>query len=224
MVIWQEHVVMAYTYNRKCRLVIAAVALTVVACFAESRAEVPKPEASPDLSTAKSAALAWIDASFAGDVSIAHQVMIDDEQQRKFMAGPLRFGASLKILEQAAVKQFGDEGRQVTGYPDGSAHAMEKQLTIKEDGDQATATVGDAARPLHLRRIDGKWHVDLSDLVYDKQMQRISEASASAADVAEKLADEIAQGKLKTVDEAKAAFQERRMARYAKQPSTQPGE
>jgi hypothetical protein len=41
--------------------------------------------------------------------------LVDDEQQRKFMEGPLRFSAALRALEAAAVKRFGESGRQVTG-------------------------------------------------------------------------------------------------------------
>jgi hypothetical protein len=128
------------------RLAVAAAVLVVVAGVAESRAEDRKADAGPDLSTAKSTTLAWIDASWAGNSSVVQQVLVDDEQQREFMAGPLRFSAALRALEAAAVKRFGEPGRQVTGYPDGSAKAMEKHLDIKEEGDRATASLGEAMR------------------------------------------------------------------------------
>jgi len=76
------------------------------------------------------------------------------------MSGPLRFSAALRALEAAAVKRFGESGRHVTGYPDRSAKGMEKHLEIEEDGDRATASLGEAMMPLKLRRIDGKWRVD----------------------------------------------------------------
>jgi hypothetical protein len=191
---------------------VVAATLIVLACAAASRAEDRKADASPDLSTVKSAALAWIDASWAGNPSVAHQVLVDDEQQRKFMEGPLRFSAALRALEAAAVKRFGESGRQVTGYPHGSAKAMEKRLEIKEDGDRATASLGEALMPLQLRRIDGKWRVDLGEAVRDRRARRACEASVAAAKAAEEVAAEIAEGKYNSVDEAKDAFRERRLA------------
>ena len=119
--------------------IVAAVLMAFVGHVAASRADDKdrKAEAVPDLSTVRSAALAWIDASWAGNASAAHQVLVDDEQQRKFMAGLLRFSAALRALEKAAVKRFGEPGRKVTGYPDGSAKALEKHLEVKEEGDRA---------------------------------------------------------------------------------------
>ena len=199
-------------HNVTLRLGVAAVTLIVLASVAASRAEDRKADARTDLSTVKSAALAWIDASWAGNASVAHQVLVDDEQQRKFMEGPFRFSAALRALETAAVKRFGEPGRQVTGYPDGSAKAMEKHLEIKEDGDRATASRGEAMMPLQLRRIDGKWRVDLGEAVRDRRARRAGEASVAAAKAAEEVTAEIAEGKYKAPEEAKDAFRERRSA------------
>ena len=204
-------------HNMIWRLGGAAAVLMVVAWVAASRAEDGKADDSPDLSTAKSSALAWMDASWAGKVSVAHQILVDDEQQRKFMAASLRFSASLRTLESAAVKQFGESGRQVTGYPDCSAKAVEKNLRINEEGDLATASLEDAKMPLQLRRIDGKWRVDISEAVRDPRIPpNAGEAFDAATIIAEGIAAEIAEGKFKTVEEAKAAFRDRRLAAVKK--------
>ncbi len=139
---------------------------------------------------------------------------VDDEQQREFAAGPLRFSAALRALEEAAARRFGKPGRQVAGHPDGSAKAMEKHLEIKVEGDRATASLGDAMMPLQLRRIDGRWRVDLADATRDPRARRAGEAAAAAAaaKVAEDVAGEIAEGKYETAEAAKAAFRERRLA------------
>ena len=132
------------------------------------------------------------------------------------MAGMLRFSAALRALESAAVKQFGEAGRQVTGYPDSSAAAMGNKLEIKEEGDRATVSIKDSLLPLELRRIDGQWRVDVSQAAGDARARRASEASGEAAKVAEDAAAEIAAGNFKTADEAKAAFRERRLAQVKK--------
>jgi len=194
---------------------LMAVVGGVTVSLAEDR-NAAKAEPAPDLSTAKSATLAWIDAAWAGNAAVVHQVLVDDEQQRKFMAGPLRLNTALRALESAAVKQFGESGRQVTGYPDGSATAMEKKLEIEEEDGRATASLEEAMMPLYLRRIDGQWRVDLSEWVRDPRARRASRTSGAAAKVAEDLAVEIGEGKFKTVEEASAAFHERRLAKVKK--------
>ena len=169
--------------------------------------------AAPDLSTVRSAALAWVDASWNGDVAVAHQILVDDDAQREFMAGPLRFSAALRALEAAAIERWGDAGRHVSGYPDGSAKAMEPKLEITADDDRASASFGKSMMALPLRRIDGRWRVDLADVARDRRARRASEASTAAAKAADDVAAEIRDGKFKSAEDAKAAFTERRLAR-----------
>jgi hypothetical protein len=200
-----------------------AIAVVVAFALAENLAAYPaeygKADNSttrPDLSTAKFAALAWIDACWNGDARLAHQVLVDDPKQRDFMAGPLKFSAALRTLESTAVKKFGEAGRQVSGYPDGSAKAVEAKIKIKEDGDRATVTMDDVLLPLELRRIAGNWRVDVSKAASDPRPNRAAAASNTAAKVAEAVAAEIAAGKFKWPTEAKRAFRERRLAEVEK--------
>jgi hypothetical protein len=195
--------------------VVAFVAVALIGNISVPRADDARPgdpKTRPDLSTAKSAALGWIKACSIGDASLAHQILVDDQKQRDFIAGSLEFGAALRALETAAVKIFGKAGREVTGYPDLSAKAVEAKLKIKDDGDRATVTMDDALLPLQLRRISDKWRVDVSEYVGNARMRRSAAASRAAAKVAEAVAAEILEGKFKTADEAKAAFRERRLA------------
>lgn len=185
-------------------------------CRAGEHAKAEDTKPAPDLTTARSAALAWIDASWNGDTHAAHQILVDSREQRETMAGSLRFCAALRSLESAAVKQFGEAGRRVTGYPDGSAKAVENQLEIKEDGDRATASMRDAVLPLRLRRIEGRWRVDISENAGDARFRRALESMVPAAEVAEDMAKEIAAGKYQTVEEARAALRERRSAQSRK--------
>ena len=196
-------------------VVACAIAGRVAVCRAEDQ-KAEDAEVAPDLSTARSAALAWIDACWSGDARAAHKVLVDEERQREFMTGPLRFSAALRALESAAVKQFGDAGKRVTGYPDGSAKSIEKQLEIKEEGDRAAASGREAVLPLQLRRIDGRWRVDLSGAIGDARARRAAEASGAAAKVAEDMAAEVTAGKFQTADEARTVFRERRLAQVKK--------
>jgi hypothetical protein len=70
--------------------------------------------------------------------------------------------------------------------------------------------------PLQLRRIDGKWRVDLGEAVRDPRARRAGEASIAAVKAAEDVAREIAEGKYQTVEKAKATFRERRLAEVNK--------
>jgi hypothetical protein len=185
------------------------------ACSAEAQ-NADKPDERPDLSTSKSAALTWIDASWNGDAHLAHQVLVDDKKQREFIAGLLKFSAAVRALEAAAMKKFGKAGLQVTGYPDGSAKALQAKIKIDEDGDRATVSIDNALLPLQLRRIDGNWRVDCSEASKDPRARRAAAAASAAARIADAVAAEIAAGKFRTVDEAKAAFRERRLAEVEK--------
>jgi hypothetical protein len=203
-----------------CCLGLVLLGVSVFAASRAARAEqARKPAtattaaAAPDLSTVRSAALAWVDASWNGDAGVADQILVDDDAQREFMAGPLRFSAALRALEAAAIEQWGDAGRQVGGYPDGSAKAMEPKLETTEEDDRASASFGKSMMALPLRRIDGRWRVDLADIARDRRARRASEASTAAAKAADDVAAEIREGKFKSAEDAKAAFAERRLAR-----------
>jgi hypothetical protein len=77
-------------------------------------------------------------------------------------------------------------------------------------------SIDNALLPLQLRRIDGNWRVDCSEASKDPRARRAAAAASAAARIADAVAAEIAAGKFRTVDEAKAAFRERRLAEVEK--------
>ena len=90
---------------------------------------------------------------------------------------------------------------------------MEPKLEITADDDRASASFGKSMMALPLRRIDGRWRVDLADVARDRRARRASEASTAAAKAADDVAAEIREGKFQSAEDAKAAFTERRLAR-----------
>jgi hypothetical protein len=193
-----------------CGLFISVLFCVVSLLAQEQKAPTSNP--SPDLSTPRSAALAWIDATFMGDARTVHQILVDDPKQRDFLSASLRFSAALRALEAAAVQKFGDAGRNVTGYPDGSAKTMQGQLKVEQLGDQAKISSPDASRSLTLRQVEGRWRVDLSAWLEDQTLSSLSKSFAQATRAAEEIAAEIAAGKFQSADEA-AAFTARRLNR-----------
>jgi hypothetical protein len=165
----------------------------------------------PDLSTALSAALAWYEANWKGDANAAHKVLVDDAAQREYVAAGLRYSAALNNLEAAAAKQFKGVGRRVTDHPN-SARLMERRLEVQEDGDRATVTAKNMKMPIELRRIDGRWRVDLSAAMRDPGLARADGAYNGVAAIAEEMTREVAAGAFKSADDVRKEFTRRRRA------------
>lgn len=189
--------------------------LFLLGSIASSNAEGNPPkdaEVKPDLSSPKSATLAWLDASWSGDASTVHKILVDDAKQREFVAGTLRVNAAFRTLEAEAIERFGEAGKKVTGYPVVSSKYFAKKITIEEQGDRATVSIKDAMFSLELRKIDGQWRVDLSEFIRDPDAQKLVRGSEAFAKLAEEFAREIKKGKHKSAEDAAAAFLEKRLA------------
>lgn len=167
--------------------------------------------ADPDLTSARSAALAWIQAVGRGDITAAYKMLRDDPADRALAADLLCLNAAIRNLESASLSKFGDAGKRVTGYPDGPK-ATADQLRVREDGDSATADVPGSMLPLRLRRTDGRWMVDLSEAAQDPRVRNAARGSRRAADVANRMAEEVAAGRFESADAAREEFRKRRLA------------
>jgi hypothetical protein len=183
-----------------------------------------------DQSTPKAAALAFAKAMEAGDANTANQIAVGTDQDKQVLAAMMDFTHSVKTLRESAVKKFGDKADEVTGggMNVDSAKAMEDTET-KEDGDTATVV---ATKPqpstMHLKKIDGKWKVDLTETLKGAAGpgQDISQFQAMlkgwSAAITE-TASEIDDGKYPAPADASAALQVKMMAALkAMTPTTAP--
>jgi hypothetical protein len=166
-----------------------------------------------DTSTPKGAAKTMIDAMKKGDAATVKSVTVNGDP--KFIDMMVAMVSSNQQLQDAAVAKFGADGNSI-----GEAKMLgdvDKKLDdaeVKENGDTATITTKDSREPMTLKKVDGQWKVDLSQMPQmpgkdDPSMQPMFNAML---DVNKQLAADISAGKYKTAAEAKQAGQEKLMA------------
>ena len=118
-----------------------------------------------DQSTPKATALSFAKALEAGDADAAKKLSVGTDQDQQVLSAMLEFTRSIKQLRESAVKKYADKADEVTGggMNMDSTKALEDS-EIKETGDTATVI---ATKPqpstMHLKKIDGKWMVNLTD-------------------------------------------------------------
>lgn len=122
--------------------------------------------------------------------------------------------ASLK-LHDASVEKFGKDGEQVVqnparGISDWSKHADD--AVVKVQGNTATLSenpgASDAApkgQPLHLKKVGGKWKVDLSSFPNGQKLKQQAPALNATATAYSEAADEVKAGKYQSAAEARLA-------------------
>jgi hypothetical protein len=184
-------------------------------------------EVKPDPSTPKGAAAALFKAMQSGDAAAVRPLVVGTDRQVALFQAMVPLTGAFKALETAAVKKFGPEGKQITGGGSATTPAadLEDELEAaqeKIDGDTAELTpkataAADAGKtaaaakpPMKLKRVDGVWKVDLASMPTEKldtpaSITLVQKMTGLARDTATEIDD----GKYKTVDEAKLAFQQK---------------
>lgn len=159
-------------------------------------------------STPKDVVKAYGQAMRDGDAAAARRVVTNAEP--KLIDALAGLGGSRRRIIDAAVAKFGESGKTVAGgsvLPYGQQFdKMLDEADVKIDGDTATvAQKGRDAVPITLKRVDGEWKIDYSQITQRGdliQMLPLMNAMAAAND---ELADEIKSGKYASAADAKIA-------------------
>ncbi|HYE17282.1 MAG TPA: hypothetical protein VEA69_02500 [Tepidisphaeraceae bacterium] len=202
--------------------------LTIVLAIACAGTRPASAEVKPDPSTPKGAAAALFKAMQAGDVAAVRPLVVGSDRQVALFEAMIPLTSAFKSLETAAVKKFGPEGKQINGGGPGAATPtaeLEDELETaleKIDGDTAeltpkpVAATGNAGKtvvakpPMKLKKIGESWKIDLASMPTEKLDTPASIALVkSMGTLARDTAKEIDDGKYKTVDEARLAFQQK---------------
>jgi hypothetical protein len=176
----------------------------------------------PDPSSPKGVAAAFFKAMESGDAATAKSLATGKDKQLAVIDLLVPVFHSFKELETAAVKKWGDEGRktlsQGQGGGPGSADFNEQLKSAKEEITGDTATIipanphADKKDQLQLKKVDGKWKLDMASLpsegIDDPAATRMLSA---VAEVAKSTAAEIDQGKYASAKEAKDAMTKKLM-------------
>lgn len=157
-----------------------------------------------DLSTPKGAASTLAKALQTGDVDTARKASTGADD--KTIQTLVSVVSGMKKLQDAMTAKFGaEETKSMTGRASNGMSDMLKKLDDADEkvsGDTAVVTPKGGGRPINLKKIDGNWKVDLSEL---------SKASASPmfesiGKAASETADEVNAGKYKSAAEARKAM------------------
>ncbi len=188
------------------------------------------PVRGADVDDVKAAALAFAKALENGDAAAAKDACVGTEKELAMVDGVVNVMGAMKKMGKAATDKFGDAGKALIQDQGNPGEQMAKELenaNIKVDGDTATVTgKGEKEEPLKMKKVGGKWKLDLSAMPGKEDMEKASGMFAGMAKAANETAADISAGKYKTVDEAKEAFGMKMMSIMAgaMAPTTKPAE
>ena len=161
------------------------------------------PAAAP-LPSPKAVALAFAGLVERGDASAAKGLVPQDSMHAQWVDATVALASALKRLDAAAVAKFGDgAGKAVSQnqlHLTASLKSLE-QAQEKVEGDTATLTVPESPRPLILRRVEGRWQLQVG-----ATSQREIELLHDLAQAADRTAGEIAAKEHASMDGARAVF------------------
>lgn len=162
-----------------------------------------------DLSTPKSAAKSFAKAMEAGDAEAAKAASTGGDP--KMIESMAKVAGNMKKLKEAAVSKFGEEGKSIGGGPGGKGDGLSEMVkqvdesTEQITGDTATLTPKGGGEVLKMKKVNGDWKMDVSQLGGGMAQLGAGMFDAMAKAAAE-TTDEINAGKYKTAKEAQTAL------------------
>lgn len=159
-----------------------------------------------EYSTPKGAAESLAAAMEKGDVEGVKRASAGGDP--KAVEGMTKVVAAMKELNDAAVAKFGDQGKGIASNGPGGDLDMARKVReaeVKIEGDTVTLTVKGDDDPLKLKKVDGEWKVDLSEMAGPAAAMGAAMFDGMAS-AAKQTAADIKAGKYKTAEEAEAAF------------------
>jgi hypothetical protein len=204
------------------RVMSAAAVLVVFAMALHLRA------AEPDMSTPKATVVSFAKALNDGDAAAIKTLCTGTAKQVQTIDAVGEMVAASKRMQTAAVAKWGDAGKKLGGeMASGSDELLKSvdKLEIKEEGDTATVS-GEAMKgdPMKLRKIDGKWKIDLAAIRDAENMEKAAPMMKAMAKAADETATDIKADKYKTIEDATQAYQAKMMAAVMGGATTQPAE
>lgn len=188
------------------RISVVATLVVVMAGLSAARG------AEPDLSTPKAAALAFVQALANGDAAAAKAVATADDRGGQMVDAMAELVKAMKALKAAAVAKWPGEGQNIVEEDIGEnllRHFRDERAQAKVEGETATFGTEDETQPLKLRRLDGKWKVDLAAMGDQQDIAEALPLIRAMAKAAPQVAADITAGKYKSVDDARAALDAR---------------
>ena len=155
---------------------------------------------SVDLSTPRSAATVFTRALEAGDVETAKSAAYAGGLEVEWVAAMARAMSGMRQLVTAAEQKFGEDAQSlVAGKQTLRLSGTLADAQVELNGDRATVvSSGDGAR-FPMKRIDGKWKIDVGLLTRGEDISDIVKQLNVIADVTPRLSKDVEAGKYKTI-------------------------
>ena len=185
-----------------------------------------KRSSGPDLSSPKSAALAFTSAIEAGDVGTAQTAAYGSGIERELVEAMAQAMPALKQLNDAATAKYGSEqARLIVDNPEmlTSSKALQ-DAEVAMDAGRAKLTNKQGQVMTQLKEVNGDWKVDVGASIAGKDVTQRVPSLRALAKTAHEVADEIAAGKHSTAIDAKRELQMRVVIelRGSQAPQTRP--
>jgi len=160
-------------------------------------------------STPKETVISFAKALDAGDTASIKQLVTGTDKQVAMMEGAGNMMSAMKRMQDAAVAKWGDAGKAIAGEMGKPSDEILKNIDkaeIKEEGDTATFKGQNDKETVKLKKVDGKWKIDLASMPDQGELEKAGPALKAMTKAADDTATDIKADKFKTVDEAKQAF------------------
>lgn len=163
-----------------------------------------------DLSSPRKTAAAFAMALQRGDMATLQTVTVGGADDYKLMRSVTGMTAAADQLNKAAVARFGaEEGKKVARSMGGSPEQSDIPRQIAEsdekvEGDSAAITMKGAppGNAINLKKVEGRWKVDLSQFPKRDEIARQTPILDAAAKVLVQGAADVRNGKYRTAEEA----------------------
>lgn len=164
----------------------------------------PPAKAGADLSTPKKAALVFTKAIESGDMDAVKASSVGTDDDYATLKSLSSMVGSMKRMQAALVKKFGDDAKQI---PDMSATMSSQMETAEEkiDGDSATLVVKnkpDDKHPPTLKKTGDDWKMDLKSMSSDPDFAKLKDTAVKAVPLIDEYTKDVESGKYATFAEA----------------------
>ena len=160
-----------------------------------------------DYSTPKSACKSLYYAIVGGSTDAA-KAAVTDQKQGEVIAEMKTLIQSIMDARRQAVAKFGEGGKGVSGGLPTLDDIEQGQEQIT--GDTATVAVRCSSKPLVLKRVNGKWKVDLFSIlpINPQDISTTKKLLSAASSAASQVAKRIQSGEFKSAEDANAALKQ----------------
>jgi hypothetical protein len=162
----------------------------------------PEPGASP-----RSAARAYLEAVLRGDAAAALALVADpSDADRLVVKAHAASAGALRRLEDVATSRFGTRGDLGVAARQRRLLAALARAPEEVAGDRAVLRP-EGERPVHLRRVEGKWKIESpAERLTGAERRELERALERTESVAHDLAEQIRERAVKSAEEARAAL------------------